>query len=123
MDIKKALVTAVIWYALIFFIASILMFVLNLTGVIFGAAMVIFAAILAYVIPRYYYFKEGVDNPIKEGLLLCIVVVVISFLLEVLVMVYGFAKDQGWNYFNSWSIIVGYLIALIVPVVAAYQAK
>ena len=124
MDIKKAIMTAVIWYALVFFIASVLMFTFSLTGTLFGIATVVLSAIAGYLLIKYYYFKGmKVKDPVKHGLQLGITILVISFLIEIPVMVYGFAAEQGWSFFIQWNVILGYLIALILPVIVAYQAR
>ena len=122
MDIKKAIVSAVVLYALIFLLASALLN--TITGVVFGAVMVIGGAVLTFLVAKYYYFK-GMDakNPVMEGLKLGIVLVVVAFLIEVPVMVYGFAATQGWGYFKSWNIMLGYLLMLVVPIFAAYKKK
>jgi len=134
--------TAVVWYAVMFLIASAMIAIISSmptaavttytfleislgpqANPVFGIVIVISSAILAYLLSRYYYFKGKVKDPAKEGLMLGIVVVVISFIIEIPVMVYGFAAAIGWNYFLSWNIIVGYLLALLIPVFAAYQSR
>ncbi|MFH0832991.1 MAG: hypothetical protein V1900_04690 [Candidatus Aenigmatarchaeota archaeon] len=124
MNIKKALISAVILYALIFLWASILMFVAKMTGDAFSVAMLVSGALLTFIVAKYYYFKSmKIVKPINEGLMLGVVFAVVTFVIEVPVMVYGFASTQGWNYFTSWSIMLSYLLALVVPIAAAYKKK
>jgi hypothetical protein len=121
MRLIKAIVSGVILYAIIFLVASALLFIKN--EVIFGSIVTIIGAVVTFLISKFFYFKGmNIVNPVKEGLLLGLVLVVVMFVIEVPVMVYGFAKDQGWNYFLSWSMLLGYLLTLLIPVLAAWTA-
>ncbi len=123
MDVKKAIVSAIIMYAIIFLIASALVFNIQ-DEAIFGSIMVVLVIILSYLLSSKYYFREfNVTNPIKDGLAFGLVVAVISFIIEIPVMVYGFAAQQGWGYFANWHIIIGYILMLIIPVIVAYRKK
>lgn len=121
MNIKKAIASAVILYALVFLLGSgLLLAITNQT--IFGAVMIVGGAVLTFLIAKYYYFKGmKVAKPVQEGLKLGIVLLIVAFLIEVPVMVYGFAAAQGWSYFMSWNIVLGYLLMLVVPILAAYK--
>lgn len=119
---KKAIVSAVVFYAIVFLAATILMFSLSLAGDIFGAAMVVLVAILAVLLSKYYYFKGMKAKPM-DGLLFGIVMTVAAVLIEIPVMVYGFAKDMGWAYFASWHIMLGYLLVVIIPPILVYLKK
>ena len=91
---------------------------------IFGSITLIISAILTFLISKYYYFKGmRITNPVKDGLVLGIILLVIVILIEIPVMVYGFAAQQGWNYFMTWHILLGYFLMLIVPIFSAYKAK
>ena len=121
MKLVKAIVSGVILYAIIFLVASALLFIKN--EIIFGSIVTIIGAVVTFLISKFFYFKGmNIANPVKEGLLLGLVLVVVMFVIEVPVMVYGFAKDQGWNYFLSWSMLLGYLLTLLIPVLAAWTA-
>ena len=123
MDIKRALISAFVLYALIFLIASGLMFVLKDYNV-FGAATLVAGIAATYFISNKYYFaKVKVKDAVKDGLMLGLVFVIVTFLLDVPLLVYGFAKDQGWNFFMAWHVIIGYISALVVPVIAAKMKK
>ncbi len=123
MDLKKAVVSAIIMYAIIFLIASALVFNIQ-DEAIFGSIMVILVIILSYLLSSKFYFKGlTVSNPIKDGLAFGLVVAVISFIIEIPVMVYGFAAQQGWGYFADTYIIAGYIMMLIIPVIVAYRKK
>src|SRR4030042_1199416 len=122
MKLLKAILSAVVLYALIFLIASALLFIKN--GIIFGSIMVLFAAVLTFLVSKFLYFRGmAVTNAVREGLLLGIIFVVVMFVIEVPVMVYGFAKEMGWNYFLTWHLVVGYMLTLVVPILGAYKGK
>jgi len=117
MKLGKAIVSGIILYAVIFLAASAM---LTLSSTTFGFIMVILVAVLTFIVSKYFYFKGmQVANPVKEGILLGLALVIVMFIIEVPVMVYGFAKDLGWAYFNTWHIVLGYGLALITPVFAA----
>jgi hypothetical protein len=123
LNIVKAVVSAVVLYALIFLAASALMVVIYDSN-IFGAATLLIGIILTIVVTREYYFKGvKVKDPLMEGLAVGVVLVVVSFVIEVPVMVYGFAASMGWSYFASWNIMLGYLAMLVVPVLVAKYRK
>ena len=122
MNLKKAIISAIILYAIIFLVASALLFIKDEN--IFGSITLIVSAVVMFLISKEYYFKGmKVSNPFKEGLIFGIVVTVIIFLLEVLVMVYGFASNVGWNYFLNWHLILGYLLNIVIPILVAYKSK
>jgi hypothetical protein len=131
MKLLKAIVSGIIIYAVIFLAAYAM---LSLTETTFGFIMVILAAVLTFIVSKYFYFKNmQVASPVKEGVLLGLTLVIVMFIIEVPVMtllfklfgehdllaIYGFAKDLGWAYFNTWHILLGYGLTLITPVFAA----
>jgi hypothetical protein len=134
MKLLKAIVSGIILYAVIFLAASAM---LSLSETTFGFRMyitVILAAVLTFIVSKYFYFKNmQVASPVKEGVLLGLTLVIVMFIIEVPVMtllfklfgehdllaIYGFAKDLGWAYFNTWHILLGYGLTLITPVFAA----
>jgi hypothetical protein len=119
LNIVKAVASAVVIYAIIFLVASALMFAVTDSNV-FGALTLLIGMITTILVTKEYYFKGvKVKNPLTEGMALGIVYVVVSFAIEVPVMVYGFAASMGWSYFSSWNIIVGYLAMLLVPIIVA----
>jgi hypothetical protein len=122
MNIKKAVISAIVMYAIIFLVASALLFIKDET--IFGSIMIVLSAVLTFLVSKEFYFKGAkVSNPIKEGLLFGAIMVAIAILIDIPVMVYGFASQMGWNYFMTWHLIVGYLLGLLVPVLVAYRMK
>ena len=122
MKIKKAIISAIILYAIMFLVASALLFIQNET--IFGSILIVLSVILTFLISKEYYFKGAkISNPIKEGLMLGIVLVIVAVLIDIPVMVYGFASQVGWNYFMYWHLQLGYLLTLVIPILVAYKSK
>lgn len=122
MNLKKAIVSAIILYAIMFLVASALLFIQDET--IFGSILIVLSIILTFLISKEYYFKGAkVSNPIKEGLMLGIVLVIVAVLIDIPVMVYGFAAQSGWNYFMMWHLLLGYLLTLVIPILVAYKSK
>lgn len=118
MKLGKAIVSGIILYAVMFLAASAM---LSIPEYVFGPVMVILSGVLTFFVSKFFYFKGmRITNPIKEGLIFGLVLIIVMFVIEVPVMVYGFAKDQGWNYFNSWDMILGYLLVLLIPILAAW---
>lgn len=124
MNLKKAIISAIIIFAVIFLVASFLMFVVAIPEAYYGVTMLVLSSVIVYLVVRYYYFTDvEVEKPLKDGIILGIVIAAIVFVIEAVVMVYGFAADQGWSYFTQWSIMVGYLLTILIPVLAAYTKK
>ncbi len=122
MNIKKALVVSVVLYAIVFLAASA---VLSFSGTLmFTAAIFAVSITTNYILSSEYYFKGmKVKNPLKEGLMLGIAIGIVMFLIDIPVMVYGFAASVGWNYFADWTMVAGYVVNLTVPIIAAYRKR
>lgn len=122
MNIKRAIVSAIIQYAIIFLVASALLFIKDENT--FGSITLIVSIIVLYLISKEYYFKGmKVKDPLKEGLMFGIFITAIIFLIEIPVMVYGFAADKGWNYFTGWHLLLGYLLNIVIPIFVAYRIR
>ena len=123
LNIMKALVSALVLYALTFLVASALLFAITDANM-FGAVILLLATILVIVVSKEYYFKGvKVKNPWKEGLALGVVYIAVMFALDVPIMAYGFAAADGWSYFTTWHMALGYLATLLAPVLVAYYKK
>ena len=125
MNIKKAVISALVVYAVLFLVASVIMFSLGVTDdTVFGSIMVVISSVTVFLVVKEYYFKGmKFKNPLKEGLMLGIAMTVLAVLIDVVVMVYGFASDVGWGYFMSWHLVLGYLLGVVIPVLVAYRMK
>jgi hypothetical protein len=118
------LISGVIIFAVIFLLASVLMFVINLQYPAFGIVMLVLSSTIVYVVVRYYYMKDiKLDSPIKDGILLGFGIAIVVFILETITMVYGFVAEQGWSYFAQPTIIIGYVLTVFIPILAAYLKK
>ena len=107
-----------------FLVASALLSTIGQNDTIFGSILVVISVILTFLISREYYFKGvKISSPIKEGLMFGIVLVVVAVLIDIPVMVYGFASQYGWSYFMFWHLQLGYLLTLIIPILVAYRMK
>ena len=122
MNIKKAVISAVIVYAIVFLVASAILSIKDQP--IFGVITLLVSTTLTAVVSREYYFKGvKVKNPVAEGLMFGIVLVLVTAAIEIPVMVYGFAAQEGWAYFTSWHILLGYGLMLFVPMLVAWCKK
>jgi len=111
MDLKKGIVSGIVYYAIIFLVASIIMQFTATTTILFDSLMWITTVVAIYLIVKNYYKPKSV----KDAFMLSVLVAIIAFLIEIPVMVYGFAADQGWSYMMMWDLWIGYLLLLIVP--------
>lgn len=123
MDYKKLLGAGIIYYAIIYLAASILMFTFKIEGMMIAALLTIVSIVTLYLIADKYYFTKKPKNYLKEGLIFGIGVSIISFVIEAVTMVYGVASDVGWAWYTQngmmYTLIVGYIIVLIVSVFVA----
>ena len=124
MDIKKALIASVIGYAVTFLVASGLLFMQAQNAMLFSVMVTLFALVLTFVIAKFYYFKGMVMTSfLKEGLLFGILYDVVMIVIDIPVMVYGFAVAQGWSYILSLEMFAGYALTIVVCLIAAYLSK
>ncbi len=122
MNIKKALAQSVILYAIVFLAASALLSFKDQP--LFTIAVFIVSAATNYFLSKEYYFKgTKLKKPLKEGLMLGVTMEVVMILIDIPVMVYGFAASIGWNYFMDWTMVFGYVVNVAIPVVVAYRMK
>jgi len=116
-DLKKAVKSAIVLYALIFTFASALMFYVPSAAYDYAALAAV--ALLTFIVAKHYFRMYKPANPICSGLALGVVFAVVMFVLDVLLMVYGFASQLGWKYFASTNQLLGYVLTIVVPVLAA----
>jgi len=117
LDYKKALKSAVVLYALIFTFVSALMF--YVPQAFYNAVSVVMAAVLIFIVAKHYFKWYKPANPVASGLALGVTFAAVMFVLDVALMVYGFASQLGWSYFASYSQMVGYALTIVIPVLAA----
>jgi len=123
MNFTRALLFAVVLYALIFLIASGLMFVFELGSMAFKVTVPIVVAVLTFVIAYFYFKGVKVTNAFTDGLVVGVVFAVVAFLIDIPAMVYGFQSELGWAYFTQWDLMLGYVLTVIMPILAAFMKK
>jgi len=120
---KQAILAGVINYAVLFLAISAMMFT-PLWGTPAQTYLnMVVGLVVTYFVASYLYFKKKPKEPLKEGICLGIVFAVISFLIEIPVMAYGFAAAQGWAWFTQWNMIVSYVLCVVAVVAAAMMKK
>ena len=75
------------------------------------------STITIFLLIRYYYFRQKPKNPLKDGVLLGILLVTITFFIEIPLIVYGFG--MGWTIYLFWMVWIQYLLVIISPIIAA----
>ena len=121
-NLKKSIISAVIYYAIIFLAVSLLMFgPVKLEGITLNITTWIISAISIYLLGTKYYFKTKSFSPFKDGLYFGLAVLIVAIIIEIPVMVYGFAADQGWAWFTQPKMIISYLLILVVAIYTAYR--
>ena len=122
-DYKKIAIAGVINYAIIFLATSIMMFSLGMTGLVFNIVTWLVIALSVYLLAEKYYFTKKPKKPLNEGLMLGLGIGIISVIIDIPVMVYGFSANLGWIWFTQWELWAGYLVMVIVPVLVAMSKK
>ena len=77
----------------------------------------IVSAVAIFLLTRYYYFRQKPKNPLIDGLLLGILLAIITFIIEIPLIVYGFG--MGWEIYLFWIVWVQYLLVIVSPIIAA----
>jgi len=122
-DYKKILIAGLLNYAVIFLATTVFMFVLGVSGMVFAVMTWVTIALTVYLLSQNYYFTKKPKKPLNEGLMLGLGIGAISFVIEIFVMVNGFASDMGWSWFMQWEVWVSYLVMVITPVCVAMSKK
>ena len=120
---KRAIMAGVIAYAVIFLVLSAMMFTPLWGTETQNYINMLVAIVVTYLVAFYFYFKEKPKDYLKEGLLLGVVMTVVSVLIEIPVMVYGFAAAMGWAWFTQWHLIAGYVLGIVATILAAKMKK
>jgi hypothetical protein len=77
----------------------------------------IVSTLAIFLLTRYYYFRRKPKNPIADGLILGILLAAITFIIEIVLVVYGFG--MGWEIYQFWTIWIQYPLIIISPIIAA----
>jgi heme/copper-type cytochrome/quinol oxidase subunit 2 len=66
----------------------------------------IVSTIVIFLLTRLYYFKQKPKNPLKAGVTLGLLLVIITFLIEIPLIVYGFG--MSWKIYLFWMTWIQY---------------
>lgn len=110
-NIKKGISLGLLSWIISFFLGSIVMITIGQDRI--GVSMIILGPIVIIFLARWYF--KTVNPSMAEGLKLGILWAVMSVVLDVAILVYGF--KNGWGFYSTWTIWVGYLEIIIVPMI------
>ena len=122
-DLKKAVIAGVIFYAVVFLLISAMMFTPLWGTTVQTYLNMLVGIVVAYLVASMYFFKKKPKEPLVEGLYLGLVFAVLSILIEIPVMVYGFASQMGWAWFAQWNLWAGYVLGILACILAAKMKK
>ncbi|MEM5814576.1 MAG: hypothetical protein QXD77_02060, partial [Candidatus Aenigmatarchaeota archaeon] len=120
---KQAILAGVAFYAVVFLAISAMMFTPLWGSAIQTYLNMLVGIAVAYLVASFFYFKKKPKEPLKEGFLLGLVFAVLSIVIEIPVMVYGFAAQTGWAWFAQWNLWAGYALGIVACIVAAKMKK
>lgn len=113
MQFGKAILSGVVLWAILFALGSILMtFGLATTSTIFSIFMLVLVLVIVWIIVTYWYVPKNTSDAFLVGLVWFIINAVIDYF----VLYQYFAKDTGADYYG-WSVLTGYGIILLFPVI------
>jgi hypothetical protein len=116
MNWGKAVGYGVVLYAIMFLIASILMFGLKLTGDVFGVTMLVISASILWVAAGRYQLSGS-----SEGMRVGVVWLVVEAALDYLLIVQIFNKGSLSVY--TWSLLTAYVLIVAIPTLVGQMAK
>ncbi len=119
MNIKRAILTAILLWVLIFFEVSILMFGLKLQGTIYYAIHFVLLVLLVSISALIYFRK--VKGNLTEGLVLGVIYVIVGVILDAIVTVPLFIKD--YSFFIQWDLLLGLLEIIIISTIIGLTRK
>jgi hypothetical protein len=118
-NLKKTIIIGIVYYVVTFLFGGTARSIMSeLMSVVWWiASWWIVSAIVIFLLVKYYYFKQKPENPMNIGLTLGILLAIITFILEVPILVYGFG--MGWEHYHRWYVWIQYLVVIISPIIAA----
>ncbi|OGB89448.1 hypothetical protein A2625_00500 [candidate division WOR-1 bacterium RIFCSPHIGHO2_01_FULL_53_15] len=116
MNWGKAIGYGIVLYAIMFLVASVLMFGVKLTGDVFGVSMLVITAVILYFAAGMYKVKS-----LNDGLQVGLVWLVIEAILDYTVIVQIFNK--GSLSFYNWSLLTAYVLIVAIPAIVGQMAK
>ena len=120
LNLRKAIITSFMYYAVTFLLASMIILIPSFSaGILYNLGVWAIIAITIYFLAINYYFTKKVRNPVNEGFMLGLVAVIFSILIEIPLMVYGFAANLGWAWFYQWELWAGSIVLILAAIYGA----
>lgn len=113
----KAIIIGLHYYAVATFIDTVSLSFFSNFVVISSYVWWLVSGISIFFWTRYYYFKRKPKNPLWDGLLFGVMLGVFTFIVEIILVVYGFG--MGWEIYQFWEIYLQYPVVIISPIIAA----
>ena len=117
LDFLKAIIIGLLYYALALFFDFIGNYFVPYYVNFMSYVWWIVSACAIFLLTRYYYFRQKPKKPLTDGFLLGILLAIITFIIEISLIVYGFG--MGWGIYLFWIIWIQYPLVLLSPIVAA----
>ena len=76
------------------------------------------SSLVIFLLTRYFYFNKKPKNPLKDGVLLGILLAIITFFIEIPSVVYFYG--MGWSMYLFWSVWIQYLLVIFSPIIGAF---
>ncbi len=120
MNLKRGIIISIIFWILIFFEVSILMFGFDIQpGLIYYIIHYIMIT-LFLIISAIFYFKKVKSN-LKEGFLLGIILIVTGTILDAIITIP--LSIKSYSFFLDLYLLIGYLWAIILSSIIGYLYK
>ncbi|MHA1669400.1 MAG: hypothetical protein ACTSV5_02355 [Promethearchaeota archaeon] len=115
-DLQKSLLISVINYVIILAVSVLVSTIFPGT---FDIAWLSIIIISLFLLVYYYYFPTKPIAPLKEGIILGVLLALFTFVIEFILWYSNF----GWLYFWNFIIFFQYILIIIIPVFAALLKK
>lgn len=122
MNIKKAILTGLLLWTLIFFEVSVLMFGFNLkAGMLYYTLHYVISAIFVTICAMIYFRRKTTKTGLKEGLLLGVIFVVVGIILDAVITIPLFIKS--YTFFNDPYLWLSYLEGILLTSIIGLVKK
>lgn len=116
MNLLKSVAYGFVYFAIMFVLGSIVMFGLKLSGTSMSLSMTLLAILMLWLLAKQYKLMS-----LNEGIMVGLVWCIVNVVLEYSIIVQIFNSGNGLAFY-SWSVLLGYLLAVIVPAVVGTRA-
>ena len=113
-DLQKILLISVINYMIVFGVSFLISSFFS-----FDVVWLLMITLSIFLLVYYWYFSAKPKSPIKEGIIIGLLLALFTFVIEFLLWFSIF----GWFYFWNFSILLQYVLIIIVPIFAALLKK